>query len=166
MHEELPVDVAPVRRVVTGHDHNNTAKVIVDDALTNVKRGKSGVLTQLWITDRTPADISVGESIEDVALRPHVTPPPAHGTRFVVIDYPPGNSGTMHRTETIDYIVVISGEIDMVMDDSTVHLKAGDVMVQRGTNHGWFNRGTQTARLAFVLVDAQPLGIGHPRARE
>jgi uncharacterized cupin superfamily protein len=69
----------------------------------------------------------------------------------------------MHRTETLDYVLVMSGEIEMVMDDSTVTLKAGDVMIQRGTNHGWFNRGTETARIAFVLVDAQPLGIGHPR---
>ena len=68
----------------------------------------------------------------------------------------------MHRTETIDYVIVISGEIDMDMDNSTVTLKAGDVMVQRGTNHAWINRGKERARLAFVLVDATPLGIGHP----
>jgi uncharacterized cupin superfamily protein len=79
-----------------------------------------------------------------------------------VIDFPPGNPGRMHRTETIDYVIVISGEIDMDMDDSTVHLRAGDVMVQRGTNHAWVNRGTAPARVAFVLVDAKPLGIGHP----
>jgi uncharacterized cupin superfamily protein len=68
----------------------------------------------------------------------------------------------MHRTETIDYVIVIAGEIDMDMDEETVHLRAGDVMVQRGTNHAWVNRGTVPARLAFVLVDAAPLGIGHP----
>jgi naringenin degradation protein FdeH len=79
-----------------------------------------------------------------------------------VIDFPPGNTGRMHRTETIDYVIVIAGEIDMDMDDSTVHLRTGDVMVQRGTNHAWVNRGTILARLAFVLIDATPLGIGHP----
>jgi len=68
----------------------------------------------------------------------------------------------MHRTETIDYVIVLAGEIDMDMDDSTVRLKAGDVMVQRGTNHAWVNRGTAAARVAFVLIDAKPLGIGHP----
>ena len=68
----------------------------------------------------------------------------------------------MHRTETIDYVIVIEGEIDMDMDDSTVKLKAGDVMVQRGTNHAWANRGSTRARVAFVLIDAEPLGIGQP----
>ena len=68
----------------------------------------------------------------------------------------------MHRTETIDYAIVLSGEVEMEMDDSTIKLKAGDVLVQRGTNHAWINRGTKPARVAFVLIDAKPLGIGHP----
>ena len=68
----------------------------------------------------------------------------------------------MHRTETVDYVLVLSGEIDMETDDSTISLKAGDILVQRGTNHAWVNRGTEPARVAFVLIDAKPLGIGHP----
>jgi uncharacterized cupin superfamily protein len=68
----------------------------------------------------------------------------------------------MHRTETIDYVIVLEGEIEMDMDDSTVKLKAGDIMVQRGTNHAWANRGQARARVAFVLIDADPLGIGKP----
>jgi uncharacterized cupin superfamily protein len=68
----------------------------------------------------------------------------------------------MHRTDTIDYVIVIEGEIDMDMDDSTVTLKQGDVMVQRGTNHAWANRSGARARVAFVLIDAEPLGIGEP----
>jgi mannose-6-phosphate isomerase-like protein (cupin superfamily) len=159
-------EVTPVRRVVTGHDGNDVAKVLWDSTDTNVKRGKSGFLTHLWNTKTTPADVRVGEDIDDPGAEPHVTPPPPGGSRFVIIDYPPGNTGTMHRTETIDYIIVLTGEIDMVMDDSTVTLRAGDTMVQRGTNHAWFNRGTENARLAFVLVDAVPLGIGHPRIAE
>ncbi len=153
----------PVRRVVTGHDEHDVAQVLWDDAIEKTKRGKSGVLTHLWNTHGTPADIRTGTNIDDPGAEPHVTPPPPGGSRFVVIDYPPGNSGSMHRTETIDYIVVIAGEIDMVMDDSTVTLRAGDTMIQRGTNHAWFNRGTETARVAFVLVDAKPLNIGHAR---
>ena len=154
----------PVRRVVTGHDANGVAKVLWDDAITEVKRGKSGLLTHLWNTKATPADI--GENIDDPGKEPHITAPPPGGSRLVVIDYPPGNSGTMHRTETIDYVIVLAGEIDMEMDDSTVHLGTGDVMVQRGTNHAWFNRGTENARVAFVLIDADPLGIGHPRLHD
>ena len=61
---------------------------------------------------------------------------------------------TMHRTKSIDYAVVISGEIDMLLDDSEVHLKAGDVLVQQGTNHAWVNRGKENCRIAFVLIDA------------
>jgi uncharacterized cupin superfamily protein len=68
----------------------------------------------------------------------------------------------MHRTETIDYVIVIDGEIEMDMDASTVKLKAGDILVQRGTNHAWANRSGRNARVAFVLVDAKPLGIGQP----
>ena len=153
----------PIRRVVTGHDAANVAKVIMDSPATNWKSSSPGtVSTLIWSTDRTPADISVGEAIDDLGARILGTAPPASGTRFAVIDFPPGNTGRMHRTETIDYVIVIAGEIDMDMDASTVHLKAGDVMVQRGTNHAWVNRGTVPARLAFVLIDAMPLGIGHP----
>lgn len=156
----------PVRRVVTGHDANNVAKVLWDDAITKVKRGKSGFLTHLWNTKATPADIRTGTAIDDPGDEPHITAPPPGGSRFVIIDYPPGNGGTMHRTETLDYVIVLEGEIDMVMDDSTVHLGTGDVLIQRGTNHAWCNNGTENARVAFVLVDAQPLGIGQPRVHE
>ena len=110
----------------------------------------------------TPADIAVGEQVEDLGARIIGTAPPANGTRFAVIDFPPGNEPRMHRTETIDYVIVLEGEIEMDMDDSTVKLRAGDMMVQRGTNHAWANRSDKRARVAFVLIDAVPLGIGHP----
>lgn len=152
----------PVRRVVTGHDASNVAKVIVDAPATNERRPPSGLIsTLIWCSDATPADMPVGETFEDMGARKLGTPPPPNGTRFAVIDFPPGCPPSMHRTETIDYVIVVSGEIDMDMDDSTVKLKAGDVVVQRGTNHAWANRGTETARIAVVLVDAKPLGIGH-----
>ena len=88
--------------------------------------------------------------------------PPAHGSRFAVIDFAPKSTGGVHRTETIDYVIVLSGEIEMQMDDSVVKMKAGDVMVQRGTNHGWTNTSDRPARVAFVLMDAKPIGIGNP----
>jgi quercetin dioxygenase-like cupin family protein len=153
----------PIRRFVTGHDKNNVAKVIMEGAATNAKYPNPGtVSTMIWCTDETPADISIGEKVEDLGARIIGTPPPASGSRFAVIDFPPGNTPRMHRTETIDYVIVLEGEIEMDMDDSTVKLKAGDVMVQRGTNHAWANRGNARARVAFVLIDAKPLGIGHP----
>jgi quercetin dioxygenase-like cupin family protein len=153
----------PIRRLVTGHDAHSVAKILMDAAATNWKSSSPGtVSTLIWSTDATPADIAAGEAIEDGGARILGTAPPANGTRFTVIDFPPGNTGRMHRTETIDYVIVVAGEIDMDLDDSTVHLRAGDVMVQRGTNHAWVNRGSAPARLAFVLIDAKPLGIGHP----
>jgi quercetin dioxygenase-like cupin family protein len=158
--------MTPVRRVVTGHDANGVAIVLQDDPIVKLKHGKSGVLTHLWNTKSTPADIRIGTTIDDPGDEPHVTAPPPNGSRFVIIDYPPGNSGTMHRTETLDYVLVLEGEIDMDMDDSSVHLKAGDTLIQRGTNHAWMNRSSANCRVAFVLVDAEPLGIGHPRLHE
>ena len=156
----------PIRRVVTGHDNNNVAKVIIDAPATNHKGGASGAQsTLIWITEGAPAEMPVGEEVEDMGARILGTPPPPNGTRFAVITFPPGNPGRMHRTETIDYVIVMQGELDMDMDQSTVKLKAGDVMVQRGTNHAWVNRGTEVARAAFVLIDAKPLGIGHPIVR-
>ncbi|OGA20128.1 MAG: hypothetical protein A3H32_02550 [Betaproteobacteria bacterium RIFCSPLOWO2_02_FULL_63_19] len=156
----------PIRRVVTGHTKDKVAKAILDGPATNEKYpGPGTVSTLIWSTDEMPADISVGDQFEDMGARILGSPPPPNGTRFAVIDFPPGNSAVMHRTETVDYVIVLSGEIEMDMDDSTVKLKAGDVMVQRGTNHAWVNRGSERARVAFVLVDAKPLGIGHAISR-
>ena len=156
----------PIRRVVTGHDGKNLAKVIGDGAASNTKTPREGVAsTLIWCSDSMPADIAVGEDGEDMGARILGTAPPENGSRFIVMEFAPGIASEMHRTETIDYIAVIDGEIDMDMDDSTVTLRAGDVMVQRGTNHAWINRSSRRARLAIVLLDAKPLGIGHPRLR-
>jgi quercetin dioxygenase-like cupin family protein len=154
------IEAASVRRVVTGHDANGIANVMIDGQAAYFVSPRTGsTIMHLWNGD-VPADIAIGESFEDMGARKHVIPPPANGTRFVIIDFPPGNDALMHRTESLDYAIVMAGEIDMELDDSRVHLEAGDVMVQRGTNHAWFNRGTVMARVAFVLVDAAPLGIG------
>ena len=153
----------PIRRVVTGHDANNVAKVLIDQPATNAKYPQPGqVSTMMWCTDSSPCKMPIGEQIEDYGARVIGTPPPPRGTRFAVIDFPPGNHPGMHRTETIDYVIVIEGEIEMDMDDSTVKLKQGDIMIQRGTNHAWANRSGKNARVAFVLVDGKPLGIGQP----
>lgn len=151
----------PIRRVVTGHDSANVAKVLIDKPATNAKYPSPGtVSTMIWCTDSAPARVPVGENAEDMGARIIGTAPPARGSRFAIIDFPPGNHAHMHRTETIDYVIVLEGEIEMDMDQSTVKLSQGDVMVQRGTNHAWANRSDKRARVAFVLIDAEPLGIG------
>ena len=72
-----------------------------------------------------------------------------------MVSYEPGVAPRMHRTDSLDYAIVISGEIEMLLDDSQVHLKTGDVIVQQGTNHAWVNRGKEVCRIAFVLIDAK-----------
>ena len=163
----------PVRRVVTGH-RDGKPVVLFDSAAPNQKlRQASGLLSTLvWVTDETPADIS---GTVDRAQREIGVPPPPRGTIFRVVDFPPEGGARsreavlkemgvadhggarhpgMHRTKSVDYAVVLEGEIDMLLDDSEVHLEAGDVLVQQGTNHAWVNRGSAPCRIAFVLIDA------------
>jgi quercetin dioxygenase-like cupin family protein len=163
----MSTGLPPIRRVVTGHDAKGVAKILSDGPATNVRSSRPGsASTLMWSTFETPADISVGEDVEDLGARVLGTAPPENGTRFTINDIPPGRPGVMHRTETLDYAIVLAGEVEMVMDDSSVLLKAGDVVIQRGTNHAWVNKGSEPARIAFVLIDAEPLGIGKPRTRE
>ena len=159
----------PIRRVVTGHDDNNVAKVIIDGDAKNIRGGRPGQFTTLmWCTDSAPCTMPVGEHVEDMGDRKLGTYPPVAGTRFMIAEYPPNNAAVMHRTETIDYIIVLSGMIDMELDKGEMTtLKQGDVMIQRGTNHAWINRYSEPCRMAFVLIDAEPLGFTeHLRSRE
>jgi quercetin dioxygenase-like cupin family protein len=159
----------PIRRIVTGHTAENVATVLIDGVAENVRGNRPGQSTTLmWCTDGAPADMAVGTDVEDMGNRKLGTYPPVNGTRFMIAEYPPNNAAVMHRTETIDYIVVLSGKIDMELDKGeTVTIKAGDVMVQRGTNHAWINRYDEPCRMVFVLVDAVPLGFTeHLRSRE
>ena len=117
----------PIRRVITGHDSNGVAKVLIDAAATNAKHPQPGLVsTMMWCTDGAPASMPIGDDPEDMGARTLGTAPPRNGTRFAVIDFPPGNHPHMHRTETVDYVIVIEGEIEMDMDASSVKLKAGD----------------------------------------
>ena len=159
----MAADPPRIRRIVTGHGEDRIARAIEDGPASNAKQaGNGAVSTLIWSTDRMPADIAIGTDFEDMGARILGTQPPPSGTRFAVIEFPPGAPTAMHRTESIDYVICIAGEIDMDMDESSVTMRAGDVMVQRGTNHAWVNRSTEPARLAFVLIDAAPLGIGEP----
>jgi quercetin dioxygenase-like cupin family protein len=154
---------SPIRRIVTGHDDMAVAKALMDGAPPLVRSvGAGTVSTLIWCTDSAPADISSGLDVEDMGLRQTGTAPPKNGTRFSIVDFPPNNPPYMHRTESLDYAIVLVGTVDMAMDDSVVSLVAGDVVVQRGTNHAWINRGDSFARVAFVLIDAKPIGIGRP----
>jgi quercetin dioxygenase-like cupin family protein len=146
-----------VRRVITGHDASGRALVKIDEVAKNVVSGRPGAnAAVVWTTEGFPAnndgDADEGSRKVGTTLK--------HGTVFRVIEFSPGVAARNHRTDSIDYIVIMSGEIDMELDGSVVHLKAGDVMVQRGTIHNWVNRGTEPCVLAVVLVDAKPVEAG------
>ena len=143
-----------VRRVVTGHDENGRAVVKIDEISKNVVSSRPGTSAcVVWTTDALPADNS-GEG--DAALRKTGTTLP-DGSVFRVVEFSPGAAPRVHRTDSIDYAVVISGEIDMELDDGkSVHLRAGDVLVQRGTVHNWVNRGKEPCVIAFSLIAAKP----------
>ncbi len=146
-----------VRRVITGHDATGRAVVKIDEVAKNVVSGRPGAnACVVWTTDGFPAN---NDGADDEGLR-KVGTTSKNGTVFRIIEFSPGVAARNHRTDSIDYIVIISGEIDMELDDSLVHLKAGDVMVQRGTIHNWVNRGTAPCVLAVVLVDANPVEAG------
>ena len=169
-----------IRRVVTGLDESNKAVVLFDSRLT-LAPGPYGITAlNLWLTDSYPAGFSFKD---DPATKPIGISPPDNGTKYRVVEFPPLDAATeakmepnflqkavgerapmrgvpvthplMHRTRSVDYAVILSGEIDMKLDDTVVHLKPGDVVVQQATNHAWINRGTQPCRILFVLMDAK-----------
>lgn len=143
-----------IRRVITGHDADGRAIVQIDDIAGNVSSRRPGQEAALiWTTHGYPVDNS---DAADGGARIMGTSDP-EGTVFRIVRYEPGVSPRNHRTESLDYAVVVSGEISMQMDDTTVHLKAGDVLVQRGTVHNWQNHGTVPCVIAFVLVGAKPV---------
>src|SRR5499426_3998609 len=146
-----------VRRVITGHDATGRAIVKIDEVAQNVASGRPGALAcNIWTTEGFPAN---NDGNADAGQRKAGTTLP-NGSIFRIIEFSPGLAARNHRTDSIDYIVVISGEIDMELDDSVVHLKAGDVMVQRGTIHNWVNRGTAPCVLAVILIDAKSVEAG------
>ncbi len=175
----------PTRRIVTGHDAEGRSVFIADGDATNVNvsdKGSGTAVTELWSTEATPASNAGNEDAGNVSFRLEPTP---GGTRFRVVEYPPdsirfgpgddagraaresrGGADVatdtarhpgMHRTASIDYAIVLSGEIYALMDEGETLMRPGDILVQRGTSHAWSNRTDTPARVAFVLVGAEPV---------
>jgi len=171
----------PVRRVLTGHDASGTATIIEDSlapAVRTVAERPGYRVTNLWSTHGSPAPINDTDRVAELS---GVMPPPK-GTVVRIIDYPPeskdpaererafkaafthlfadaqhapkpGQHPGMHKTESVDYAIVMAGEIVAIMEDKETVLRAGDVLVQRGTNHAWANKSDGYARICFVLID-------------
>jgi len=145
-----------IRRVVTGHDANGHAVVKIDEVSQNVASGRLGATAcVVWTTESFPVN-NTGDA--DAGLR-KVGTTLKNGTVFRIIEFAPGVAPRNHRTDSIDYLIVMSGEIDMEIEDAIVHLKAGDVLVQRGTIHNWVNRGTTPCVIAVILIDAKPVEV-------
>ena len=168
-----------IHRVVTTLDANNKSTTLADSQVTlNVSpSGNAGAV--LWLTTSSPANLSFDQD----AVKPIGLNPPDDGTVIRVVEIPPLKPGDeakmapdlmmkivgdhapargvpvshplMHRTRTVDYAIIMSGEIDMMLDDKVVHVKAGDVVVQQATNHAWLNHGTEPCRIIFVLMDSK-----------
>ena len=174
-----------IRRIVSGHNAQGKSIFIMDGSVGTPasRRSSAGTsVVELWQTDTMPAD-NTGD--KDPTDHPYRLPPPTNGSVFRVVEYPPdsqrfanmdaggwtkeaegqgyqrtgGNArhAGFHKTDTIDYAIVLSGEIYALMDEGEVLLKAGDVLIQRGTNHAWSNRTEEPCCIAFVLIDADPV---------
>lgn len=146
-----------IRRVVTGHTADGRAKVEIDEMATNVISSRPGASScVVWSTKGFPVD---NDGFSDPTKASFNTTVEG-GTVFRIVRYEPGVTPRNHRTDSIDYAVVISGSIEMELDDgAVVQLKAGDVLVQRGTIHNWVNRGSEACVIAFVLVSAKPTNV-------
>ena len=174
---------ADVRRVVTTVDNKDKAVVLFDgpNPHKKVRPHAQTVSRVIWVTDQSPADLSgtADRAAVDIGIQP-----PRNGSVFRIVEFPPetaemrnldpstmhqslGDSApkrglpprhpAMHRTRTVDYAIVMSGEIYAILDEDERLMKTGDVLIQRGTNHAWSNRTDAPAHVAFVLIDAEPV---------
>jgi len=153
-----------VRRIVTGHDADGKAVVATDERLTAVSRRIGAHITgcEIWSTDQMPVDNSAAADAAQRAgfVKRYNYAGTGGGTAFRVTEWAPGHARFTHRTETVDYAILLSGEIDLELDSGeVVHLKPGDIVVQRGTIHTWVNRGSVPAVTAFILIDAKPAEV-------
>ena len=157
-----------VRRVITGHDANGKAIVASDERMTGVSAPARPYISrcEIWSTDKMPVDNSSDEA--EAAQRAGFVKRynyvgTGQGTVIRITEFAPGAPKFMHRTETVDYALLLSGECDLELGSGELaHLKPGDIVVQRGTMHAWVNNGTAPCVFAFILIDAEPANVaGH-----
>ncbi len=146
-----------VRRVVTGHHADGRSYAAIDEIPDNINSRREGMqAVVVWSTGESPAD---NTDPADGAARTLATSDD-NGTVFRIVKYDPGVAPRNHRTQSLDYAVIMSGEITMRLDEGEVLLRQGDVLVQRGTIHDWVNNGSVPCVVAFILCAAQPLDVG------
>ncbi|TWC76434.1 cupin domain [Rhizobium sp. SJZ105] len=155
------------RRIVTDENDSGKSNIRTDEICPNTQAimgiGEFAT-TELWKTSATPVDLK--SEADDPSAGPVVLSPEGTGTTFRIVEFPPDAyvaskmpqrrpEELMHRTASIDYAYVIEGEVVAVMDEGETVMRAGDIMIQRGTNHNWSNRSDKPCRILFVLVGAQ-----------
>ena len=154
-----------VRRIVTGHDADGKAVVASDERMVATSAANRPYISrcEIWSTDKMPVDNSEAAAVaqrKGFVVR-HNYVGSGQGTVVRITEFAPGAPKFMHRTETVDYAILLSGECDLELDDGkTVHLTQGDIVVQRGTMHAWVNNGSQPCTFAFILIDADPVEAG------
>ncbi len=153
-----------VRRIVTGHNAQGEAIVATDERLVAVPRLNRPHISgcEIWSTDAMPVDNSAAADAAQRAgfVRRYNYVGTGQGTVIRVTEFAPGAPKFMHRTETVDYAILLKGECDLELDSGeVVHMKPGDICVQRGTMHAWVNTGNEPAVFAFILIDAKPAEI-------
>jgi mannose-6-phosphate isomerase-like protein (cupin superfamily) len=152
-----------VRRIVTGHNAAGKAVIKTDEQMAAVPRigaGTSGA--EMWSTDQMPIDNSeAAEAAQRAGFVKHTNyVGDGGGTTFRINEFAPNSMRFTHRTETLDYVLLLSGEIDCELEaGEVVHMKPGDVLIQRGTIHTWVNNGSVPAVIAFILIDAKPVEV-------
>ena len=155
-----------VRRIVTGHDAGGKAIVATDETMDGVASPARPYISrcEIWSTDRMPVDNSEGAAADVQRagfVKRYNYVGTGQGSVIRITEFAPGAPKFMHRTETVDYAILLSGECDLELDDGkTVHMKQGDIVVQRGTMHAWVNNGTEPCVFAFILIDADPVQTG------
>lgn len=157
-----------VRRIVTGHDREGRAVFLSDErvaadhlVLPLAKGDQETDVVSVWSTPAVPADNSGdAPSVEGLAAGAADGQVFDAGVKLRVVQLPPGSSAPLHRTHSVDYGILLEGECDLELDDgATTRLHAGDVVIQRGTNHSWINRGDAPCRWAWILLAAEPVRI-------
>ncbi|MFJ4373925.1 cupin domain-containing protein [Pseudomonas japonica] len=159
--------VMKFRRIITGHNQAGEAIFIEDEVCAHrhaIKNIPTFATTELWKTAATPVDNTEQSPVDLVAGR-FALNPPACGSVFRIVEFVPDRlwksdadePDMMHRTPSLDYAYVIKGQIHALLDNQETLMKAGDVLIQRGTNHAWANRSDEPCIVLFVLIDGKEM---------
>jgi quercetin dioxygenase-like cupin family protein len=152
-----------VRRIVTGHDDIGQSVIASDEEVAGhqLQRNADSTFFQVWATHEMPVALTDEAMMRQREGSSSIALETGSGSVLRLGVLGAGTSSPMHRTKSLDYGVCLEGECEMELDGGqVVTVRAGDVVVQRGTNHAWHNRSTKPCRFAWILLDAEPTTAG------